>query len=136
LDLYARYREIEQLWASQSWEQWAATVAPQYRFDPGVGALRDVDGTLEWSRALFAAFPDLSQSLDQVVVAGRTGVGVATTHGTFAGPLKLGTVVMQPTGRTFQLPYVKVIEFDRDGMQITDRQYMDSNLLLDQILFG
>jgi ketosteroid isomerase-like protein len=134
VDLEQRYRHIAHLWASQQWEAWITTTAPGYRFDPGVGPERDVAATLDWSRGLFTAFPDLTQHVEHVVVSGRTVVGVAMVRGTLSGPLDLGLGnVLSPTGRTFELPYVKVVRFDDRGRVLDDRQYLDGARMLEQI---
>ncbi len=135
VDLGARYWLIEQLWTGQDWDGWAATTAPGYRFDPGIGPVRDLNGTLDWSRGLFRAFPDLSQRLEHVIVTGRTVVGVAVIRGIHTGPLDLGLGnALEPTGSGFELPYVKVIDFDMSGRAVNDRQYLDAGALLRQLL--
>lgn len=135
MDLAQQYRLIEQLWTSQRWDEWTGTTAPGYRFDPGVGPERDLDATLAWSRGLFAGFPDLSQRLEHVIVNGATAVGVAVVRGTLTGSLDLGLGhVLPPTGKTFEVPYVKVIEFDDQGRALRDRQYMDSGRMLQQVM--
>ncbi len=133
-DLDGLYRRIERLWTTQDWDAWSRTVAPGYAFEPGAGGRRDVDGTLRWSRAIFAAFPDYSQDLQHVVVTGSTAVGVALCRGTLLGRLDLDLgFELEPTGRRFELPYVKVLEFDADGLVKHDRQYLDAGSLIDQI---
>ena len=49
-----------------------------------------------------------------------------------AGLLGLGHVI-PPTGRTFELPYVKIIEFDGQGLALRDRQYVDGTRMLQQV---
>lgn len=135
VDLEQQYRLIEKLWTSQQWGEWSRTTAPDYRFDPGVGPERDLAGTLAWSRGLFAGFPDLSQRLEHVIVSGATAVGVAVVRGTLTGSLDLDLgYVLPPTGKTFELPYVKVIEFDEQGRALRDRQYMDGGRMLQQVM--
>ena len=133
-DIEGLYRRIERLWTGQEWHEWSRTAALQYRFDPGTGDPRDLAGTLRWSTGIFAAFPDYSQDLEHVVVTGATAVGVAVCRGTHTGTLDLDLgFVLGATGRGFELPYVKVLDFDADGLVVRDRQYLDATSLLDQI---
>ena len=132
-DLERRYRDIADLWCAQAWERWQSTTAPGYTFDPGVGEPRDLAGTLEWSRSIFAAFPDYRQELLDVIVSGRAVTGYALARGTSRGPLALGGRSLPPTGGTFALPYVKVLYFDEQGLVREDRQFMDHARLVEQI---
>lgn len=109
----------------QEWSAWAELAAPDYRFDPGVGPVRDLPATLAWSRAIFSAFPDYQQDLQCVVANGQRVVGYAVARGTHTGALDLGLgAVLQPTGRAFELPYFKLLCFDGTGRMERDFQHM------------
>lgn len=125
-----RYREYAHLWCAQDWTAWQQLVSPTYSFDPGVGQCRDLASTLQWSRAIFAAFPDYRQRLEYVIETGNTVTGVAVAQGTLSGTLDVGGQLLKATGERFTLPYVKVVRFDEHGLVDDDRQYLDHALLM------
>ena len=127
---------IQRSWVTQDWKAWRHSCAPDYAFDPGMGALRDVDGTMVWNRAFFTAFPDYTEEVTHVHidVELRTVVSERLGAGTSTGPFDLGDGNAIPaTGHRFQLPYIKVLEFDSDGHAPRDRQYWDRLALLTQL---
>ncbi|WP_024806089.1 hypothetical protein [Nocardia sp. BMG51109] len=73
------YDSVQQAWSGQRWESWAETCAEGYRFDTGTGLRLDLAGTMAWSRAWFAAFPDYTEEIGAVhigpVHAGSPGAG-------------------------------------------------------------
>src|SRR3712207_280858 len=89
-NLAASFTRIADLWTAQDWSAWPATTADGYRFNPGIGPERDLEATLAWSRGLFAAFPDYTQSLTHVFATDATAVGLALGRGTHTGVLDLG----------------------------------------------
>ncbi|GCA97809.1 hypothetical protein NCCNTM_14440 [Mycolicibacterium sp. NCC-Tsukiji] len=129
-DLIQRYRHIERLWVSQRWEDWVETTAPGYLFTPGLGPDRDAHATVAWSRALFQAFPDITQTVQHVVADATTAAGVTRFRATHTRTLDLGLgVPLMATGRAVDLVYVKLLDFD-DGLVVRDRQVMDTVALL------
>ncbi len=134
-DLTERYRDVERAWTTQNWLAWQRTVAVGYRFEPGVGPDRDVQATLAWSKAIFTAFPDYTQTLERVVRSGQDVAGVAVAAGTFTGPLDLGLgPPLEPTGASFEIPYFKVLRFDNHALVLHDQQYLDADSWLAQLL--
>jgi predicted ester cyclase len=135
MDVVARYRAIEVLWMSQNWDEWAGTVSPEYRFEPGVGPVRDLAATLAWSRGMFVAFPDLSQEITAVLPGGEASVvGVTICRGTQTGPLDLGLgATLPPTGRAVEFTYAKVLTFDAAGLVVRDQQFLDVGDFLGQL---
>lgn len=129
-DLRQTYRHIERLWVSQQWDDWIGTTAPGYLFTPGFGPDRDARAAVAWSRALFQAFPDISQTLQHVVADATTAAGVTRFRATHTGTLDLGLgAPLAATGRIVDLVYVKLLDFD-DGFVVRDRQVMDTVALL------
>lgn len=129
-DLGQRYRHIERLWVSQRWEDWVGTTAPGYVFTPGLGPDRDARAAVGWSRALFRAFPDITQTVQHVVADAITAAGVTRFRATHTGTLDLGLgAPLAATGRAVDLIYVKLLDFD-DGLVVRDRQVIDTAALL------
>lgn len=133
-DLETRYLLVEHLWATQNWPEWTTTCSPAYVFSPGIGPDRDLQATLDWSRGMFTAFPDLEQTVERVVQDGRHAIGTTVARATHTGPLDLGLGrVLAPTRRNVEFPYVKVLTFDADGLVAHDRQYFDHVAFLAQL---
>lgn len=80
----------------------------------GRSAIRKVEG------AWFAAFPDLSVSIDDLIVDGNRAVVVAKFHGTHAERF-LG---MEPTGKQFEFPFVFIHTIE-DGQITHERRFYD-----------
>lgn len=125
-DLYHRY---EATWASQDWDGWLQTLTADYRFWAAGTDIGDREATLRWSRSLFGAFPDYRQRISTLWEATtadgeRSIVAEAEGRGTSAGVALAPGQPAPVAGRTFVLPYVKVLVI-ADGLFRHDRQYHD-----------
>ncbi|MBB5911333.1 putative ester cyclase [Nocardia transvalensis] len=117
---------VQRAWTGQDWEAWAATCAEGYVFDTGTGLRLDLAGTLAWSKAWFAAFPDYTERVAEVHAGPDSAVAELVGEATSAGDFVLGGVTLLPaTGRRFRLAYAKVLVFDAERKVVRDRQYQD-----------
>jgi predicted ester cyclase len=136
IDLRENYRRYEQAWARQDWEALRATLSPRYTFHYE-GIARDQDEMLTWSKNVFIAFPDYVQHIKNTYRDGDTVIAKAVGGGTHTGPLALGNGrSLPPTGRSFESTYVKILQFDDNGLLVDDRQYQDLGGLLAQLSAG
>ncbi|BCK54592.1 ester cyclase [Nocardia wallacei] len=120
------YDAVQRAWTGQDWRAWEDTCAAGYRFDPFAGLRLDLPGTLAWSRAWFAAYPDYTEEIAAVHVGGGTVVAELVGTATSAADFALGgTTLLPATGRRFRIAYVKVLEFDHELKVVRDRQYQD-----------
>lgn len=118
----------------QRWDEWAATCAAGYTFQPVTGWQLDREQTIAWSRVVFAAFPDYREQTLHVHVHGPTVIAEVVGSGTHTGPFALpGKRSLAPTGAPFAVAYAKVLVLDDDGLVAQDRQYLDRLDLLDQL---
>lgn len=127
------YEQYQHTWAEQDWSGWQQTLAADYRFSTSSAEVRDVEGTLRWSRAVFTAFPDYTQHVERLIRERDTIVAEVVCGGTFTGSLHVGGLAMVPSGRRFTLRYCKVVRFAGDGGVVSDRQYLDGLDLLQQL---
>lgn len=120
------YEAVQRAWIGQDWRAWEDTCAEGYRFDPFVGLRLDLPGTLAWSRAWFAAFPDYTEEIADLHVGGDTAVAELIGTATSAAEFVLGGATLLPaTGRRFRITYAKVLAFDDERKVVRDRQYQD-----------
>ncbi|MBF6176767.1 ester cyclase [Nocardia blacklockiae] len=128
------YAAVQRAWTGQDWRAWADTCAAGYLFDTGTGLRLDLAGTLAWSRAWFAAFPDYAEEIAEVHVDGDSVVAELVGTGTSAADFVLGEATLLPaTGRRFRLAYAKVLTFDDERKVVRDRQYQDRLGLYQQL---
>jgi len=113
---------------------WQETLSPVYTFDTGLGSSLNVEGTLAWSKGVFAAFPDYTHEIHHVIHAGEGITAVVVCRGTFTGQLDVGGHVLTGTGKAFARPYVKVLQFDEHGLVLHDHQHLDRLGLIDDVL--
>ncbi|WP_280268332.1 ester cyclase [Nocardia wallacei] len=120
------YGAVQRAWSGQDWEGWAATCAEGYRFDTGTRVRLGLAGTLDWSRAWFAAFPDYAEEVGALHVGADSVVAELVGEATSAADFVLGgTTLLPATGRRFRIEYAKVLVFDADLKVVRDRQYQD-----------
>ncbi len=128
------YDAVQQAWTGQDWQAWGATCAANYRFDPFVGLGLDLPGTLAWSRAWFAAFPDYTEEIADLHVGEDTVVAELIGTATSGADFVLGGATLLPaTGRRFRIAYAKVLAFDDELKVVRDRQYQDRLDLYQQL---
>jgi predicted ester cyclase len=128
------YDVVQRSWTGQQWEAWAATCAPDYAFDTGTGLRLDLAGTLEWSRAWFAAFPDYVEDIRALHPAPNSAVAELVGRATAVNDFVVAGVTALPaTGRRFEIAYAKVLVFDTDLKVVRDRQYLDTAALRRQL---
>ncbi|RDI42747.1 ester cyclase [Nocardia mexicana] len=120
------YYAVQRAWSGQDWEAWAGTCAEGYRFDTGAGLRLDVAGTLAWSRAWFAAFPDYAEEVGALHIGADSAVAELVGEATSTADFVLGEATLLPaTGRRFRIEYAKVLVFDADLKVVRDKQYQD-----------
>jgi steroid delta-isomerase-like uncharacterized protein len=95
---------------------------------PMIGATSGRDGVINVFRAFFSAFPDASFVWETPVVDGRLVSASAVLSGTDAG----GFMGLAPSGKTFRIPIVFLLEVD-NGLITRDRRIYDFTGLLIQI---
>jgi len=128
------YEIVQQAWSSQRWDDWLLTCAQDYVFHPGMGLTLGREQTMEWNRALFAAFPNYAEDVRHVHIAGDTVVTELVGRGTSTGDFVLfGRTAIPASGKSFELPYAKVLVFNSDRLVTLDRQYQDRLDLFTQL---
>ncbi|GAB2728071.1 nuclear transport factor 2 family protein [Nocardia thraciensis] len=90
------YRALQRAWSGQDWEAWAGTCAEGYRFDTGTGLRLDVAGTLAWSRAWFAAFPDYAEEIGALHIGADSAVAELVGEATSTADFVLGGATLLP----------------------------------------
>jgi hypothetical protein len=134
VDAAELYRNVQRCWTGQDWDGWKATCAPAYTFDPGLGPVRDVEATMVWNRAFFTAFPDYTEEIRYLHAGPAVSVAELVGHATSTGPFDLGDGSPLPaTGKSFEIRYAKVLEYDADGLVVRDHQYQDLLPVLQQL---
>jgi hypothetical protein len=134
IDIAARFEAVNKAWTGQRWDDWLATCADDYTFQPWRGMQLDRSLTMQWNRAVFAAYPDYTEVVSHLHVTDRIVAAELTGKGTHTGDFVLaGRRPIPATGRPFELVYVKVLDFDSRGLAVRDRQYLDRLDLFTQL---
>lgn len=116
-------RLFEEGWGARSgWEEvWRANLAPEFRsffhaFPPNVG----VEPAIAFNRDLFAGFPDLRMTVEDVVAEGDAVIVRGRLTGQHDGPF-LG---VPATGASVDVPDVTMFRL-RDGKVVESRYFTD-----------
>lgn len=134
LNLTARFDEINRAWTSQRWNDWQATCAEAYLFEPFTGWRLDLVHTMAWNRAVFAAYPDYQETVIRLHTTNEAVIAEVSATGTHAVDFVLpGQPPLRATGRPFTVSYAKVLAFDKHGLVVHDRQYLDRLDLFTQL---
>lgn len=127
-------RELFEAWNNRDYDAVAERVAPDCTMmDMGNGrTLQGPDGFLEFSKALFAALPDVQFSLDHLMTQGDTVVIEYTGRGTHTGDLVLPAGTIPATGRSLTVHACEVDEVENGKIQKA-RVYVDSGAIMAQL---
>ncbi len=127
-------RELFEAWNNRDYDAVAQRVAPDCTMtDMGNGrTMQGPDGFLEFSKALFAALPDVQFSLDHLMAQGDSVVVEYTGRGTHTGDLVLPAGTIPATGRSLTVHACEVDEVE-DGKIKQARVYLDSGAILTQL---
>ncbi len=127
-------RELFEAWNNRDYEAVAQRVAPDCTMiDMGNGrTLQGPDGFVEFSKALFAALPDVQFSLDHLMTQGDTVVVEYTGRGTHTGDLALPAGTIPATGRSLTVHTCEVDEVE-NGKIKQARVYVDSGAIMAQL---
>ncbi|MHA7984930.1 ester cyclase [Rathayibacter sp. CAU 1779] len=135
MDVIALQERVQKAWTQQRWDDWRLTCADAYRFQLSPGIRLDLEQTVIWSRAWFAAFPDYREQVTGLYTSDSAVAYELVGNGTSSADLLLfgRTVIPQAPGRRFEIRYAKVLVFDDDGEVVEDRHYLDTQTLRSQL---
>lgn len=116
------------IWDEQNFDLMNQMAAPDYSYSaPGEDDLGGADFR-EFVSSIGAAFPDLSNSIEEQVVEEDVVVTRGVTRGTHDGPF----AGLEPTGRSVSVPWVIFTRFS-DGMVVSDWELYDAAGLMAQL---
>lgn len=101
---------------------------PRYEYVATDEVYDGPDEVMEHWRQLDHAFPDQRVEITELHSAEDAVLMEAIARGTHTGPFR----GLPPTGRRFELPFLAIFVFDRDGL-ICERVYFDATDLLRQL---
>lgn len=102
-------------------------------YGPGMPGPLDESAYRAWVEGNWAAFPDQTTEIDQIVAQGDYVVVNWTLTGTHKGPLTTPTGdTVPPTGRKVALPGSTTVEF-KDGKSVRPHHYWDNMTFFAQI---
>jgi steroid delta-isomerase-like uncharacterized protein len=126
LDLVARWQNAAD---RRDVEDFSYLYAEQAAIEsPMAGSVSGRDGVVKALSALFTAFPDAAFTWEEPVVDGHRASAAALLSGTDSG----GFLGLPPSGKTFRIPIVFLLEIE-DGAIVRDRRIYDFTGLLIQI---
>ena len=120
-------RYVETVWNQGDASVIDELVAPDY-IQHAQGVPQGSVGVKQFSLALRVAFPDIHNTIEDMIAEGDKVVWRSTIRGTHTGPFR----GIPPTGKTIQLKFAEVFEM-RDGKIKTMRAYWDTATLMRQL---
>lgn len=110
----------------------AALWDPQFHYVGPGEETRGRDAAIARERALFTAFPDIRADLSRHWSANEHLTIDGAMRGTHDGPLRLGELVVPPTGRPIEVRFAAIFRFAA-GLVAFERVYFDRLDLLQQL---
>jgi steroid delta-isomerase-like uncharacterized protein len=119
-------RELVRCWNAGDLDGYAACFAPELDGWDANRFIRGREALLEMARAMKAALPDSTMTIDRVLAAGRSIAAEATLRGTLTGDFVHPGGVLPASGRRLELRVAAFLDVHDDGTIGVARQYFDT----------
>jgi predicted SnoaL-like aldol condensation-catalyzing enzyme len=115
---------------ARDFEAFGKMLAPTYtELSAPPGTPKGPASGVEGIKAFVSAFPDMKITIKEMVAEGNKVYMLSETTGTFTNDFQ----GMKPTGKTFRIEDVDIVEISPDGQALSHRTIQDPMVMLMQV---
>lgn len=122
-------RLIDEIFVNHNLDYFDSALSPDFESSMGVAG---PEGAKAYFGSVLAAFPDLTYTLDDLVVSGSYAAIRGTFRGTQNGTFELGGITVPPSGNPVEFTSIIIYEI-HDGLIVSESAQLDILGILEQV---